>query len=33
MHPAFVAPGARPTVPIWFVNAASWRDVRATLDA
>ena len=32
MHPAFVAPGAGPTVPIWFVNAASWRDVRATLD-
>ncbi len=32
MHPAFVAPGAGPTVPIWFANAASWRDVRATLD-
>jgi leucyl aminopeptidase len=32
MHPAFLAPGS-PAVPIWFVNASSWREVRAGLDA
>src|SRR5262252_436049 len=32
MHPAFLAPGSVAAVPIWFVNASSWRDVRAGLD-
>ena len=31
MHPAFLAPG-NATVPIWFVNTTSWRDIRAALD-
>jgi leucyl aminopeptidase len=33
MHPVFLAPGAAATVPIWFVTASNWRDIRATLDA
>ena len=32
MHPAFLAPGDAATVPIWFVNTSSWRDIRAGLD-
>jgi leucyl aminopeptidase len=32
MHSAFVAPGGAASVPIWFVTAATWRDVRAALD-
>jgi len=32
MHSAFLAPGAAATVPIWFVNGSTWRDVRAGLD-
>src|SRR5262252_2463779 len=32
MHPAFLTPGSVATVPIWFVNSSSWRDVRAGLD-
>ncbi len=32
MHPAFFASGGAPTRPVWFVNAAGWRDLRATLD-
>jgi leucyl aminopeptidase len=32
MHPAFLAPGSVATVPIWFVNTSSWREVRAGLD-
>ena len=32
MHPVFLAPGAAATVPIRFVTAATWRDVRASLD-
>jgi leucyl aminopeptidase len=32
MHPAFLAPGSAATVPIWFVNAASWRHIRTGLD-
>src|SRR6516164_2987358 len=31
MHPAFLAPGSA-TVPIWFVNSASWRAIRSALD-
>jgi leucyl aminopeptidase len=32
MHPVFQAPGSAATVPIWFVTASNWRDIRATLD-
>jgi leucyl aminopeptidase len=32
MHPVFLAPASAPTVPIWFVNASNWREVRAGLD-
>jgi leucyl aminopeptidase len=32
MHPAFVTPGHATSVPIWFVTAATWRDIRAGLD-
>jgi leucyl aminopeptidase len=32
MHQTFLAPGGAATVPIWFVNSGSWRDVRAALD-
>jgi len=32
MHPAFLIPGSVATVPIWFVNTASWHDVRVGLD-
>src|SRR5215470_20434515 len=32
MHPMFLAPGSVATVPIWFVNASSWREVRAGFD-
>jgi hypothetical protein len=32
MHPVFLAPNGAATVPIWFVTAANWRDIRATLD-
>jgi leucyl aminopeptidase len=32
MHPVFLAPASAATVPIWFVNASSWREVRAGLD-
>ena len=32
MHPAFLAPGSAATVPIWFVNTATWPDIRAGLD-
>ncbi len=32
MHPVFLAPGSAATVPIWFVNASNWREVRARLD-
>jgi len=32
MHPVFLAPGSVATVPIWFVNASNWREVRAGLD-
>ena len=32
MHPAFAAPGGGAAVPIWFVNGATWREVRAGLD-
>jgi leucyl aminopeptidase len=32
MHPAFLARGAAASVPIWFVNTATWRDIRAGLD-
>jgi len=33
MHPAFVTRGGAAPIPIWFVTAATWRDVRAGLDA
>jgi leucyl aminopeptidase len=33
MHPVFLAPDTAATIPIWFVNASNWRDIRATLDA
>ena len=32
MHPVFLAPAGAATVPIWFVNTTSWRDIRAGLD-
>jgi leucyl aminopeptidase len=32
MHPAFLALDSVATVPIWFVNTATWREVRAGLD-
>jgi leucyl aminopeptidase len=32
MHPVFLAPGSAATVPIWFVTATNWRDIRALLD-
>jgi leucyl aminopeptidase len=32
MHPVFLAPGSAASVPIWFVNTSTWRDVRAGLD-
>jgi len=32
MHPAFLAPGGAPTIPIWFVTPANWREIRAALD-
>jgi leucyl aminopeptidase len=32
MHPVFLAPDSAATVPIWFVTASNWRDIRATLD-
>src|SRR5271169_633464 len=32
MHPAFVTRGGAAPIPIWFVTAATWRDVRARLD-
>jgi leucyl aminopeptidase len=33
MHPAFVTGGGTPAIPIWFVTATTWADVRAGLDA
>ena len=32
MHPAFLARGAAPAVPITFVTAATWAEQRAQLD-
>jgi hypothetical protein len=32
MHPAFVTRGGATPIPIWFVTAATWRDIRAGLD-
>jgi leucyl aminopeptidase len=32
MHPAFVTRGGAASIPIWFVTAATWRDVSAGLD-
>ncbi len=32
MHPAFLASGGAATRPIWFVNTATWRELRASLD-
>jgi leucyl aminopeptidase len=32
MHPAFVTRGGAAPVPIWFVTAATWRDIAAGLD-
>jgi leucyl aminopeptidase len=32
MHPAFVTRGGAAAIPIWFVTATSWRDIRANLD-
>jgi leucyl aminopeptidase len=32
MHPVFLASDGAATVPIWFVTASNWRDIRATLD-
>jgi leucyl aminopeptidase len=32
MHPAFVTRGHAASVPIWFVTAATWRDIRAGLN-
>src|SRR5262245_8725167 len=33
MHPAFLARGASPAVPVTFVTAASWAERRSALDA
>src|SRR5829696_4611630 len=33
MHPIFAQPGDAPTVPVTFVTAATWPEVRARLDA
>ncbi|MBV8755054.1 MAG: leucyl aminopeptidase family protein [Hyphomicrobiales bacterium] len=32
MHPAFVAPGSAPAVPIWFVSGATWPALRVALE-
>lgn len=32
MHPAFVAPGSAPAVPIWFVTGATWPALRVALE-
>ena len=32
MHPAFVTRGGAASIPIWFVTAATWRDIGAGLD-
>jgi leucyl aminopeptidase len=32
MHPAFATRGGAASVPIWFVTAATWRDIAAGLD-
>jgi leucyl aminopeptidase len=32
MHPAYVTRGDAASIPIWFVTAATWRDIRAGLD-
>ena len=32
MHPVFLAPDSAATIPVWFVRASNWRDIRATLD-
>jgi leucyl aminopeptidase len=32
MHPAFATRGGAASTPIWFVTAATWRDVRGRLD-
>ena len=32
MHPAFVTRGSAASIPIWFVTAATWRDISAGLD-
>ena len=32
MHPAFVTRGGAASIPIWFVTATTWRDLRAGLD-
>jgi len=32
MHSVFATPGGGAAIPIWFVNGATWRDVRTGLD-
>jgi leucyl aminopeptidase len=32
MHPAFATRGSAASIPIWFVTAATWRDISAGLD-
>jgi len=32
MHPSFTKPGTAPTVPIWFVTAATWPALRVALE-
>jgi leucyl aminopeptidase len=32
MHPAFVAPGSAPAIPIWFVSGATWPALRVALE-
>ena len=32
MHPAFAAPRAASTIPIWFVTGAAWPALRLALD-
>jgi leucyl aminopeptidase len=33
MHPVFLASDSAATIPVWFVHASNWRDIRSTLDA
>jgi hypothetical protein len=32
MHPVFIATGAAPAIPIWFVTGATWPALRVALE-